>query len=286
MSLGAKRGFIMARRVGESTMVPMGDDGQTPAYRARTRLHVADSLIADGSVSLGREATHYLRDVLRLKLGAELAVFNQRDGEWTATLSHFGRNEATLTLRARLREPTVEPDLWLLFAVLKRTRTDLVVEKATELGVSRIMPVITARTQAARVNTERLGLIAREAAEQCERLTLPAVDEPQTLADVLASWPASRRLIVADEAGGGRPIAEALRDVSGFPSVTWALLIGPEGGFDGAELDRLRKLPFVTPVALGPRILRAETAAIAALACVQALIGDWKIGVRSEPLSS
>lgn len=267
-------------------MVPMGDDRQTPAYRARTRLHVTDSLVADGSVSLGRDATHYLRDVLRLKLGAEIAVFNQRDGEWTATLSQLGRNEATIAVRARLREPMPEPDLWLLFALLKRTRTDLVVEKATELGVARIMPVITARTQTARVNTERLDLIAREAAEQCERLTIPIVDEPQTLTDVLALWPASRRLIVADEAGGGRPIAEALRDISSFPSVTWALLVGPEGGFDGAELDRLRKLPFVTPVALGPRILRAETAAIVALACIQALTGDWKIGVRSESPTS
>jgi len=267
-------------------MVPVGDDERTLAYRARTRLHVADSLVADGSIVLGREAAHYLRDVLRLKPGAELAVFNQHDGEWTATLSRFARNEATITLRARLREPTLEPDLWLLFALLKRTRTDLVVEKATELGVSRIMPVVTARTQAARVNTERLDLIAREAAEQCERLTIPAVDEPQTLTDVLASWPSSRRLIVADEAGGGKPIADALRDVSSFPLVTWALLIGPEGGFDGAELDRLRKLPFVTPVALGPRILRAETAAIAALACIQALVGDWKIGVRREPATS
>jgi 16S rRNA (uracil1498-N3)-methyltransferase len=264
----------------------MGDEGLTPAYRARTRLHVADSLVAGGSIALGRDATHYLRDVLRLKLGAEFSVFNQRDGEWTATLSQFGRNEATITLRGLVRQPVQEPDLWLLFALLKRTRTDLVVEKATELGVARIMPVITARTQAARVNTERLDLIAREAAEQCERLTLPIVDEPQSLADVIGSWPASRRLIVADEVGGGRPIAEALRDLSGFPSVTWALLIGPEGGFDSAELDRLRKLPFVTPVALGPRILRAETAAIAALACIQALTGDWKIGVRSEPAAS
>jgi len=267
-------------------MVAMGDDGPTPAYRARARLHIVDSLAAGGSIALGRDVTHYLRDVLRLKPGAEFAVFNQRDGEWTATLSQFGRNDATIAVRAQMRPPTPEPDLWLMFALLKRTRTDLVVEKATELGVSRIMPVITARTQAARVNTERLALIAREAAEQCERLTLPTVDKPQALADILASWPASRRLIVADEAGGGRPVAEALHDVSGFPSVTWALLIGPEGGFDGAELDRLRKLPFVTPVALGPRILRAETAAIAALACIQALTGDWKIGVRSEPATS
>jgi 16S rRNA (uracil1498-N3)-methyltransferase len=139
-------------------------------------------------------------------------------------------------------------------------------------------------------------VIAREAAEQCERLSVPDVAEPQLLAEALERWPASRRLIVADEAGGGRPIAEALAAIRddersgesshGNSMVTWALLIGPEGGFDSAELDRLRKLPFVTAVALGPRILRAETAAVAALACLQAMIGDWATGVRREPRSS
>lgn len=259
---------------------------RTPAYRARTRLYVDDRLAAGASVTLGREASHYVRDVLRQKAGATLAVFNQRDGEWNAVMSRVGRNDAVLDVREKIRDPESEPDFWLLFALLKRARTDLVVEKATELGAARIMPVITARTQAARVNTERLSAIAREAAEQCERLTIPDVTEPQTLFDALDRWPPSRRLIVADEAGGGRPIAAAIGDDSGFRAVTWALLIGPEGGFDGVELDRLRKLPFVTPVSLGPRILRAETAAVAALACIQALIGDWRTGVRRESASS
>ncbi|MGE5539860.1 MAG: 16S rRNA (uracil(1498)-N(3))-methyltransferase [Gemmatimonas sp.] len=261
----------------------------TPAYRARTRLHVADPLRAGASVALAREAAHYIRDVLRMRAGDTLAVFNGRDGEWRASLAHLARNAATIEVADRLRAPAPEPDVWLLFALLKRTRTDLVVEKATELGVARILPVITTRTQASRVNGERLAAIAREAAEQCERLTVPEVAEPRRLADVLDAWPATRRLIVADEAGGGQPIAAALMSPDGFPSVTpnaWALLVGPEGGFDGAELDRLRKLPFVTPVALGPRILRAETAALAALACVQALAGDWRNGVRREPASS
>jgi 16S rRNA (uracil1498-N3)-methyltransferase len=266
------------------------DDDRTPAYRARTRLHVEAPLHAGATLTLGRDVAHYLRDVLRRKVGAELAVFNGRDGEWNALLTHIGRNDASLELRAQFRTPVSEPDLWLLFALLKRARTDLIVEKATELGVAQIRPVVTARTQAARVNVERLQTIAREAAEQCERLSVPDVVEPQSLSDVLDRWPASRRLIVADEAGGGRPIAEALADLRrgaslGNSAVTWALLIGPEGGFDGAELDRLRKLPFVTPVALGPRILRAETAALAALACIQASIGDWATGVRHEPES-
>ena len=272
------------------------EDRETPAYRARTRLHLEDSLRDGVTVTLGRDATHYLRDVLRQKVGAEVSVFNARDGEWSAVLARTARNDADIEIRGRLRAPAPEPDLWLLFALLKRTRTDLVVEKATELGVARILPVITARTQAARVNTERLQSIAREAAEQCERLSVPDVAEPQSLAHVLERWPPSRRLVVADEAGGGRPIAEALAEARadrapddgvshGNPMVTWALLIGPEGGFDSAELDRLRKLPFVTPVALGPRILRAETAALAALACLQASIGDWATGVRREPRS-
>lgn len=260
-------------------------DGRIPAYRARTRLHVEDRLHQGASITLGREASHYLRDVLRQKTGAALALFNARDGEWSAAIVRTGRNDAVLEVGERIRAPGAEPDMWLLFALLKRAHTDLVVEKATELGVARIMPVVTARTQASRVNTERLTIIAREAAEQCERLSIPDVTEPQSLSDILDKWPVSRRLIVADEAGGGRPIVEALGDDSGFRAVTWGLLIGPEGGFDSDELDRLRKLPFVTPVSLGPRILRAETAAVAALACIQALIGDWRTGVRREPAS-
>jgi 16S rRNA (uracil1498-N3)-methyltransferase len=262
------------------------EEGRTPAYRARTRLHVTERLVEGVSVTLDRDASHYLRDVLRQRAGASLALFNGRDGEWSATIARTGRNDAVLEVGERIRAPEAEPDMWLLFALLKRARTDLVVEKATELGATRIVPTITARTQASRVNTERLATIAREAAEQCERLTLPDVTEPQSLSDILDKWPVSRRLIVADEAGGGKPIVEALGDDSGFRAVTWALLIGPEGGFDSDELDRLRKLPFVTPVSLGPRILRAETAAVAALACIQALIGDWRTGVRSEPVSS
>ena len=154
------------------------DDTATPSYRARTRLYLDRPLTAGAAATLDRDAAHYVRDVLRRKVGATLALFNGRDGEWNAVLTHVGRNEATLEVRERVRAPAAEPDLWLLFALLKRTRTDLVVEKATELGAARILPVLTARTQSARVNTERLAVIAREAAEQCERLTLPEVTEP------------------------------------------------------------------------------------------------------------
>ncbi|HTI88690.1 MAG TPA: 16S rRNA (uracil(1498)-N(3))-methyltransferase [Alphaproteobacteria bacterium] len=290
-SAGSPSGPDVGRGSGEADR-----DDETPSYRARARLFVDQALGPGAVVELGRDAAHYVRDVLRMRAGDSLAVFNGRDGEWRATLAHLARNAATVAIAERLRAPTSEPDVWLLFALLKRTRTDLVVEKATELGVARILPVMTSRTQASRVNLDRLAAIAREAAEQCERLTIPEVAEPRRLGDVLDAWPSDRRLIVADEAGGGRPIAEALANdtsTTGFPSVTssappsrWALLIGPEGGFDGGELDRLRKLPFVTPVALGPRILRAETAALAALACVQALVGDWRVGVRRESVSS
>jgi 16S rRNA (uracil1498-N3)-methyltransferase len=179
-----------------------------------------------------------------------------------------------LAIEQQLRPQTSERDLWLVFAPVKRTRIDAIAEKATELGVCALIPVVTQRTAVDRVNVERLRAIAIEAAEQCERLSVPEVRPPVTLGKLLAEWPADRRLLLCAEAGAARPIAEALRAHADGIAAPWAVMIGPEGGFARSELDALAKLPFVMPVGLGPRILRADTAALAALACWQAILGD------------
>jgi 16S rRNA (uracil1498-N3)-methyltransferase len=241
--------------------------------RFAARLYVDAALDAiGGTAELSPEQAHYLRNVLRLEIGATLALFNGRDGEVLAELVRLAKNGATATVRERSRPQTAEPDLWLLFAPLKRERIDLVAEKASELGVARLLPVFTRHTVMTRVNVERLRAHVLEAAEQCERLTVPIVDEAADLDRVLGRWPTERRLFVCAEAGPAQPIAEAVRAYGKGPA---ALLIGPEGGFNNLELDALHKLAFVTPVRLGPRLLRAETAAIAALSVLQAVAGDW-----------
>ena len=240
--------------------------------RTETRLYVADALSAGATAELSAERAHYLRNVLRLEAVAAVAVFNGRDGEFTARLERAAKNGAALLVGAQIRAPAPEPDLWLVFAPIKRVRLDFIVEKATELGVSALWPVFTRHTIAERVKSERMEAIAIEAAEQSERLSVPAIREAAPLDQALAAWPAERRLIFCDESGGGGPIADVLAklDLSG----PHAILTGPEGGFARAELDALHKLPFVTPVGLGPRVLRADTAALAALAIFQALAHD------------
>lgn len=237
--------------------------------RIAARLHVADSL-AGGTLTLAPPQAHYLRNVLRLGPGARLAVFNAADGEYAATIATLAKGGATVTLEERRRPPRPEPDLWLCFAPIKRTRLDAMVEKATELGVSRLVPVFTRHTVMERVNVERLAAIAVEAAEQSERLSVPEIAAPVELAALLAQWPAARTLVVGDESGGGAPIATALAGVRG----PLAVLTGPEGGFAREEFARLAAHAAVRRVGLGPRILKADTAAIAALAIVQALAGD------------
>ena len=253
------------------------DDG---SYRARTRLFVTQDLAANGAIDLEPAQAHYLLNVLRLKAGAATALFNGRDGEWRASIEAIGRGRCTVVPLDQTRSQRAEPDLWLLFAPLKRARTDYLAEKATEIGASALWPVFTRRTQAERINLDRLRANAIEAAEQSERLSVPELRAPAQLADVLAEWPAERRLLFCDETGGGAPIAEALAAHARDARAKWAVLIGPEGGFARDELDALRKLPFVTAAGLGPRILRADTAALAALVIVQALAGDWKSAPR------
>lgn len=239
--------------------------------RIETRLYVPSSL-AVPSIGLEPERVHYLRNVLRLDKGARIAVFNGSDGEYAARIEGFGKGWCTLAVEEKRREPVPEPDLWLVFAPIKRARLDFIAEKATELGVSGLWPVYTQHTIVTRVNQDRLLATVIEAAEQSERLSIPQIFEAAKLSDVLARWPKDRRLIFCDETGGGGPIADVVAKQD--PLEPRAILIGPEGGFARAELDALRELPFAVPVGLGPRVLRADTAALAALAIVQALAHD------------
>lgn len=241
--------------------------------RRPPRLYVVISLASGGAVELGPRQAHYLRSVLRLDAGAVVAAFNEADGEWLCRVAEIGKSHVRLAVEEQLQHPGPETDLWLLFAPIKRTRCDWLVEKATELGVAALVPVWTAQTQVERINFARLRAHAIEAAEQSERLSVPELHTPERLDKTLARWPAERRLIVCDESGAGEPIAKAAARLTSGPK---ALLIGPEGGFDQRELDAIGKLSFVTRVGLGPRVLRAETAALAGLAVLQAIAGDWR----------
>jgi 16S rRNA (uracil1498-N3)-methyltransferase len=239
-----------------------------------TRLYLPATLAEGGTAAIDVAQTHRLRHVLRLGAGAAVAGFNARDGEFLCRITEFGRNGGLLAVERLLRAAAPEADLWLLFAPIKRLRLEWLIEKGTELGVAAFLPVMTARTQPERINPERLLALAIAAAEQSERLSVPEIHATVPLRAVLASWSAERRLVVCDETGSGAPIAAALDGLP--PGASAALLVGPEGGLDPSELDALRKLPFVTAVGLGPRVLRAETAALAALASFQAIAGDWR----------
>jgi 16S rRNA (uracil1498-N3)-methyltransferase len=252
------------------------------------RLYLDAPLAAGARLDLDEAQAHKATTVLRLGVGARVRVFNERDGEWSATLAELKKRGVSIQLEAQLRPPRESLDVDLLFAPVKRDATDLIVEKATELGARRIRPVITARTITDTVRLDRLALIARSAAEQTERFDLPELVAPVSLAKALDGWGAARPLIFADEAGddegapwGGStgralPMLEVLQAKprpAGF-----SLLIGPEGGFTPQERALLRDFPFVIPVSLGPRILRAETAAVAGLTLAQAAWGDWQSG--------
>jgi len=250
------------------------------------RLHLPDDLSAGAEITPAAPQAHYLVSVMRAKAGESVLLFNGRDGEWRARLTAADRRACRLVVEALTRPQTAPPDLELVVALVKRARLETIVEKAVELGCRRIRLVVTRRTHADRARPPRLQAIATEAAEQTGRLDVPEVVEPEKLDAVLDGWDAGRRLMFCDEAGddpgaewGGsdgraRPALEALSGAA--ESAPWAVLIGPEGGFDPGERARLRGLSFVTPVTLGPRILRADTAVIAALTLWQAALGDWR----------
>lgn len=273
-------------RCGLRDLTSRGGAAKAKGMSTDPRLFIDAPLSAGAAVPLSREDAHYLLNVMRRGEGDPVRVFNGRDGEWSAQISHASKKAAALTVGAQTRPQLGVPDLWLLFAPVKRQKTDLIVEKATELGVAAICPVTTARTQSDRIKYERFQAIAKEAAEQTERLDLPEIHDIEKLDRVLDAWPADRVIIFCDESGDeageawggargrGRPMAAALSPFD--PSRPAAILIGPEGGFSPAERERLRALDHVIPVTLGPRILRAETAAIAALTIWQSACGDWR----------
>lgn len=245
------------------------------------RLFVSSDLHQAAMCELETPQRHYLLQVLRLTDGSEVVLFNGRDGEWRGRIRAGGRRDCSVEVFELRRTQQREPDLWLCFAPLKRARIDYLVEKATELGAGRLRPVFTERTVVERINRQRLQAHAIEAAEQCERLCVPEVDMPIELMQLIESWPSGRRLILCDESGGGRPIAAALTGSGAEPAEQpLAILVGPEGGFSRRELDRLTALADIVPVGLGPRILRADTAALAALAICQALRGDWRLPAK------
>ena len=245
-----------------------------PAYDFRSpRLFVAAPLAAGAAVPLDRAQGHYLTTVLRLKPGAGVLVFNGRDGEWSAVLEGQKR-DVVLALGARVRDQTVPADLHYLFAPLKSARLDYMVQKAVEMGAARLQPVLTRHGQVARVNPERMRANAIEAAEQCGILSIPEIAEPVELFRLLAVREASRTIVFCDE---DAEVADPLAALSAVPRRSpLAVLVGPEGGFAEDERAALLKLPNVVRIALGPRILRADTAAVAALAMVQAMVGDWR----------
>ena len=236
----------------------------------KIRLYVEYDLVADEMISLGARQVHYLKNVLRLMTGDQVALFNGRNGEWLARIDTIGKRQILLKLIEQSRQQIPEADIWLLFSPVKRTSNSYLVQKATELGVSALLPITTQRTAVDRVNLDRLGATAIEAAEQCRRLTVPAIRSVLSLDKILASWPPDRFLLFCDEAGASSPKTALARAKTG----PWAILIGPEGGFDPKEREMLRRQSFVIPMCLGPRILRTETAAVAALSIWQVLAGD------------
>ncbi|MEL7545711.1 MAG: 16S rRNA (uracil(1498)-N(3))-methyltransferase [Pseudomonadota bacterium] len=236
------------------------------------RLYVPDDLDSEALIEPNANQANYLLRVLRLSNGGAVRVFNGRDGEWRATLTVSGRS-AHLTAKNQIRQQVFVPDLELAFAPLKKTRTDFVVEKATELGVRTISPVLTQYTQTQRVRTDRFRSLSIEAAEQTERLDLPEISEAMRLDVWLSDKTEDRLLIFCDETGTDGVLASSLSGMAEGPST---ILIGPEGGFSEQERQMLRRTPGVLPVTLGPRILRAETAAVAALSIWQSFLGDWR----------
>lgn len=231
------------------------------------RLYISEAIVSASDLMLARPQSHYLINVMRMSVGDNFLVFNGVDGEWKVTIIEANKKSTVISIDERTLPQSNEPDVWLVFAPVKKDRTDYIIEKATELGVSRFLPIITERTQNSRVNIERLKATAIEATEQSRRLSVPEFEDVQSLLTLINNWPSSRRLIYLDETGNGQPLAPVLQDKTDH----LAFVIGPEGGFTPSELDAMGNLTFSVGADLGPRILRAETAVVAALAIRQAV---------------
>ena len=240
------------------------------------RLFVPDDLAAGARIVPPSDQAHYLVNVMRLGVGGGLLLFNGRHGEWRARMVEASKRQCALVVELATRPQSVSPDLDLIVALVKRGRLETIVEKAAELGVRRVWPVLTERTNADHTNVVRLNAIAVEAAEQTGRLDVPQVCAPRILDGVLSDWRERRRLMFCDEAGDAPAALTALGALSGGQVRGWAILIGPEGGFSAAERGRIRGLADAVPVSLGPRVLRADTAAIAAMTLWQSALGDWR----------
>ena len=239
---------------------------------AKIRLYVEHPLGAGQSIPLTKEQAHYLFGVMRQRLGGAVALFNGVDGEWQAEVTEAGKRGGTLTCVAQSKPLQMPPDLWLIFAPIKKARTDFIVEKAAEMGALRILPVGTEYTNSERIRQDRLQAHAVEAAEQCGGTYVPQVADLQKLSQLLDHWPAERQLMFCDEAEVGNALQLASQSHSAAP---WAILIGPEGGFSDKERKRLHAMEQAHVVSLGPRILRADTAAVAAMTLWQQALGDW-----------
>lgn len=237
------------------------------------RLFVKPPLIAQAEIALEAPQAHYLINVLRCKTGDDVLLFNGRDGEWRGALSAATKKRAAVVIEERMRPQSEGPDLHYLFAPLKRARVDYMAQKATEMGASLLQPVLTRRTMTERVNTSRLLANAVEAAEQCGILRVPEIAEPEKLPRLLERWDETRLLVFADEAAAVMSPLAALEEERERPL---AVLVGPEGGFEVEERLLLLEKPYVLPILLGPRVMRADTAAVAALALVNAVLGDWR----------
>ncbi|MBZ8117564.1 16S rRNA (uracil(1498)-N(3))-methyltransferase [Roseovarius sp. LXJ103] len=243
---------------------------------AKIRLYVEHPLAEGNSIPLDRNQAHYLFGVMRQGAGGRVLIFNGRDGEWLCEISEAGKRAGVLRALEQTKPLQTPPDLWLVFAPIKKARTDFIVEKAAEMGAGRICPVQTDFTNSERIRQDRLQAHAVEAAEQCGGTYVPEVAALTKLDSVLGAWDPARQIMFCDEALAGPSSARAgVLGARGAARDPWAILIGPEGGFSGAERSRLAALPFAHAVSLGPRILRADTAAVAALALWQQSLGDW-----------
>ena len=251
-------------------MAYSSDKAELTEAGGKLRLYVTADLTAGAEVPLAGSQAHYLLHVMRAKPGDLVLLFNGREGEWLAEIKSVAKKNLTLACGSRTAAQSDGPDVWLVFAPVKKTPADYLAQKATELGAAKLQPVFTRRTIVSRVNPERLLANAIEAAEQSGRLSVPEIGEAMRLEKALLNWPKERALYFCDEAGDAKPLASVAKPAP------CAILSGPEGGFDPAERAMLRALPFVVPVTLGPRILRADTAALAALAIWQATAGDWR----------